>query len=255
MTHHYRGVELSAIEKIRERSCGSKFDAARARESICDCVRRTMIEHGDVPSHEAGDFHERHRIGARTQDQQLRWQFDGHDEERGIVGVHGHRSAWAAVHRGQYICRQRFGTVAAECGTENESWILARGHEGDAASVMTIATSIDEGKGFVVVRLAQASQQDAHGALASQADPPQHIVRAARIVFGDQRRAALEHLAGSFDQVGFQATTAQQPRSAGVMGNEHLRAGLAIGRADRVNHGGQDQGLAAIAVQVKEFSQ
>ena len=86
MTHDDRRVVVRGCKFARAaRAAGLQRDALCARKALGNRIGRAMIEHRDVPVHQAGDFDQRHRIRAGAEHEQARRQFDRRDQERRAV--------------------------------------------------------------------------------------------------------------------------------------------------------------------------
>ena len=126
--------------------------------------------------------------------------------------------------------------------------------EREIARNATAATLLDERERLIVVGAVEPRHQDRHRSLAAETDAPDQIVRAARVVVGDDRRSC-QHRACALHQVRFQATAAQQPRRAAIAGEQHLCARFAVRGAERAGDGCEYERLAAVAAVAKEIAE
>ena len=88
-------------------------------------------------------------------------------------------------------------------------------------------------------------QQHAHRAFATAADAEQPVVLAAHVVFCRARRAGRDDGARVQGEVGLEAAAGQEPERLAAGRDQHLRAGLAVGRTLGRDDGRKREGVAA----------
>ena len=62
MAHDDCGVVMSVLKLFRQRVRRIQHDLLRPRKPVGDRVCGPMIEYIDMPAHQAGDLHQRHRV-------------------------------------------------------------------------------------------------------------------------------------------------------------------------------------------------
>ena len=99
------------------------------------------------------------------------------------------------------------------------------------------------GRGCQPVVGADPRQQHVHGPFAPGAESEELIRAAAQVVAHDACGAARGDFSRVLAQVAFETAAGEQPGVFAIGGDQHLRAGLGIGRAAGADHGGEHQGL------------
>src|SRR3954466_4874189 len=90
----------------------------------------------------------------------------------------------------------------------------------------------DEPKGSQgLAPFVQALYQDAHNAVAAQAQPPDQVLGSARVIFDKARRSAFHNLKGMLGHIPLQAAAADRSRGLARLAYQHTRARPPVDRA------------------------
>jgi hypothetical protein len=241
VTHHYGGGKMRPVQRAEQFIRLSMNHTLRQWKMRRVGVRRPVIDQRDLPVQARSKFNNRRGIRAGTQQQELRRQGQGEGK---------HPQAW----------RRRFKPTRAS-GTrrfiENriEPGMLPGPPQGDRphGRLRRLRFDNDSDRGALVVAKAaghmsqrlpivlrpHTDQQNVHGPFAPQPQSPNQIVATAHVVGHETRFAGVDHGPRVLAQIAFQATTRKQSGRIAVGGDEHQRAGLAIGRAGSVHERSQ----------------
>jgi hypothetical protein len=96
--------------------------------------------------------------------------------------------------------RKLGGGTRAKRGAERIHDVGRLRDQCEIAGDATASAVIDEGVRLIVVRAVEPRHQNRHRAFAAEADAPDHVVRAARVVVGDHGRAG-EHRSRALHQI------------------------------------------------------
>ena len=117
--------------------------------------------------------------------------------------------------------------------SERDGRHAARDHERDSCGIAAPPGRGQVRQGLPAFVGAHPRQQHIHGAFAPGAEPEELIRAGAQVIAHDACGAARGDFSRVLAQVAFEAATRQKTGVFAIGGDQHLRAGLGIGRAHR----------------------